>query len=300
MTVPGPKAEEIVRVLKNLAEPTRLRLVTLLGHGELTVGEICQVVGQSQPRVSRHLRLLTEAGFLDRFREQQRVYYRTPAAGSRARWLTELLDAVDPNDPALQHDRVRLAAVVGNREKLAASEFGIGALSALDRAGLAGMLREELGSATLGELLDIGTGAGWFLEILLAQATHAVGVDLSAPALRLARARLHGHAMVHCEFRCGDMYALAFAAGSFDTVTIDRVLGAAQRPTAVLAEAARVLRQSGRLLVVDRVDEIESRTGLKPLPGVRQWLDSSGFTLTHLRSCELASGPHLLVLARRS
>jgi DNA-binding transcriptional ArsR family regulator len=297
MTGNGTKIDQVVQVLKNLAEPTRLRLVTLLGHGELTVGEICRVVGQSQPRVSRHLRLLTEAGLLDRFREQQRVYYRTPAARPRAGWLTELLAAVDPEDPALQRDRVRVAVVVGDREKSAASELG--APVDLDQVGLAAILREELGSVALGELLDIGTGAGRLLEMLGAQATHAVGVDLSSPALRLARARLHGRALAHCEFHRCDMYALTFAAESFDTVTIDRVLAGAERPAAVLTEAARVLRRTGQLLVVEGLVDLEACMAVDPLLGVRQWLDASGFKLTRLRQCELASGHYLLLLAQR-
>ena len=298
MTVDRAKIEQIVQVLKNLAEPTRLRLVTLLGHGELTVGEICRVVGLSQPRVSRHLRLLTEAGLLDRVREQQRVYYRTPAARPRAGWLNGLLAAVDPEDPTLQRDRVRVAVVVGEREKLAAHELG--APADRDQVGLAAVLREELGPVALGELLDIGTGAGRLVEMLGGQATYAVGVDLSLPALRLARARLHGRALVHCEFRHCDMYALTYAVESFDTVTIDRVLARAERPVAVLTEAARVLRHSGRLLLVERFGELEACMGLDPLLGVRQWLDASGFKLTRLRRCDLASDHYLLALAQRS
>jgi ArsR family transcriptional regulator len=300
MVLKGTRIEQVIQVLKSVAEPTRLRLVTLLGHGELTVGEICRVVGQSQPRVSRHLRLLTEAGLLDRFREQQRVYYRTPAAIPRVGWLDELLASVDPEDPALQRDRVRVAAVVGDRGKLAASELGDSTPADLDQAGLAAVLREELGPAALGELLDIGTGAGHFLQLLGAQATHAVGVDLSSPALRLARARLHGRALAHCEFHCGDMYALTYAAESFDTVTIDRVLAGAARPVAVLTEAARVVRRAGRLLVVEGFDDLQGRMGLDPLMGMRQWLDNSGFKLTRLRPCELASGHYLLALAQRA
>src|SRR5437868_2096911 len=138
------RLSETVPALKNLADPTRLRLLVLLGHGELTVGEICRILGQSQPRISRHLRLLTDAGFLDRFREQQRVYYRAPAAGPRLGWLRELLAAIDPEDPALQRDRVRTSVVVGDRARLAASELGGGGADP-DDAGLALVLREELG-----------------------------------------------------------------------------------------------------------------------------------------------------------
>jgi DNA-binding transcriptional ArsR family regulator len=293
-----PKIDQVVRALKNLADPTRLRLLTLLGHGELTVGEICRVVGQSQPRISRHLRLLTEAGFLDRFREEQRVYYRTPACGHRAGWLSEVLGSVDPDDTALQRDRERMAVVVGDRERAAASELGAGAPADLDVAGLAAILGEELGPATLGELLDIGTGAGPLLAMLGARAAHAVGVGLSSPALRLARSRLHGRAHAHCEFRCGDMYALSFEPASFDTVTMDRVLAGAQRPEAVVAEAVRVLRPGGLLLVVERFDAIAARTGVDPLLGLRGWLDGAGLKLARLRACELATGRYALVMAR--
>lgn len=296
----GTRIEQVVQGLRNLAEPTRLRLVTLLGHGELTVGEICRVLGQSQPRVSRHLRLLAEAGFLDRFREQQCVYYRTPAAGPRAAWLNELLAAVDPNDPALQHDRARLAMVVGERGKSAAVALGPAALAKPDTEGLSRVVREELGDGNLGELLDIGTGAGWLLEMLGAQAIHAVGVDLSAPALRMARARLHGRALAHCEFRRGDMYALPFAAESFDTVTIDRVLALAERPLAVLAEAARVLRPSGRLLVIESVEARGSGSEESSLICMRRWLGESGFGLGRLRPCDLTCGRYLLTLAQKS
>lgn len=298
MTSPVIKVSQAVQALKNLADPTRMRLLALLGHGELTVGEICRVLGQSQPRVSRHLRLLTEGGFLDRFREQQSVYYRAPATGPRAGWLRELLAAIDPEDPALQRDRIRTSVVVGDRARAAASELGTIAPDP-DDAGLAIVLREELGPVALGELLDVGTGAGRMLEMLGPQASHAVGIDLSAPALRLARARLHGRALAHCEFHQGDMYALQFSADAFDTVSLGRVLAAAERPVDVLVEVARILRSTGRLLVVERFDDIEACTGMNPLQGLRQWLDGARLRLNRLRPCDLESGHYLVALASR-
>src|SRR5580693_9852387 len=96
---------QVVRALKSAAEPTRLRLLVLLSHGELTVSELCQVLGQSQPRISRHLRVLTEAGLLDRFREQQCVYYRAPHSGRYLEWQRQLLGMVDPDAPELKRDR---------------------------------------------------------------------------------------------------------------------------------------------------------------------------------------------------
>ena len=294
----APRMDQVVQALKGLADPTRLRLLSLLGHGELTVGEICRILGQSQPRVSRHLRLLAEAGFLDRFREQQCVYYRTPAAGPRSGWVRDLLGAVDPEDPALRRDRVRMAVVVGDRGRTAAGQLGANTAPDPGHAGLAVVLREELGPVALGELLDIGTGAGRMLEMLGAQTSHAVGIDISSPALRLARTRVHSLGLSHCEFHRGDMYALPFDAAAFDTVTIDRVLAGAERPVAVLTEAARTLRRAGRLLVVERFDDIEACTGANPLQTLRQWLDGSGLRLTRMRPCDLASGHHLLALAQ--
>lgn len=292
--------ESAVLALRGLAEPTRLRLLALLGHGELTVGEVCRVLGQSQPRVSRHLRLLTEAGFLDRFREQKCVYYRTPATGARSVWVRELLASIDPDDPALRRDRVRLTNVIGDRGRVAAGELASAVPPDPEDTGLGALLRQELGPVAVGELLDIGTGTGRLIEILGPLASHAVGIDLSAPALRLARALVHGRGFAHCEFHRGDMYALPFETGAFDTVTIGRVLAGAERPVDVLTEAARTLRKSGRLLVVERFDDIEACTGANPLQSLRQWLDRGGLRLARLRPCDLASGHHLLALAHRA
>jgi len=296
----GVRMESAVLALRGLAEPTRLRLLALLGHGELTVGEVCRVLGQSQPRVSRHLRLLTEAGFLDRFREQKCVYYRAPATGARSVWVRELLASIDPEDPALRRDRVRLTNVIGDRGRVAAGELARQVTPDPEDAGLGALLRQELGPVAVGELLDIGTGSGRLIEILGPLASHAVGIDLSAPALRLARARVHGRGYAHCEFHRGDMYALPFETGAFDTVTIGRVLAGAERPADVLSEAARTLRQSGRLLVVERFDDIEACTGANPLQCLRQWLDRGGLRLARLRPADLASGHHLLAVAHRA
>src|SRR3984957_7474253 len=117
---------QVVGALKSAAEPTRLRLLVLLSHGEYTVGELCSVLGQSQPRISRHLRLLTEAGFLDRFREQQCVYYRAPVSGRYVQWLRQLLSMADPQAPVLRLDRERAVEVVGDRARIAARQLGEG------------------------------------------------------------------------------------------------------------------------------------------------------------------------------
>src|SRR5579862_5959007 len=182
---------EVVAALKSAAEPTRLRLLFLLSQAEYTVGELCAVLGQSQPRISRHLRLLTEVGFLDRFREQQCVYYRAPVTGRPVEWSRQLLSMLEPDGAVLRRDRERAAQVVRARaavavQQLADPDFQSAAPTQSPSEELAGILLEELGPSSLGELLDIGTGAGLMLEVLGPRSEHAVGIDISTPALRLA------------------------------------------------------------------------------------------------------------------
>ncbi|HEX2789351.1 MAG TPA: metalloregulator ArsR/SmtB family transcription factor [Steroidobacteraceae bacterium] len=305
-----------MRALKSAAEPTRLRLLFVLSQAEYTVGELAAVLNQSQPRISRHLRLLTEAGFLDRFREQQCVYYRAPTHGRYLEWQRQLLAMADPDAQLLKRDRERALKVVGNRALVAArqlgaaqtaasgavadlaGDLGVGAAgagsSSSSREELSNLLLEELGPAPVGELLDIGTGSGLMLEILGPRARRAVGVDISVPALRLARTRVHGAGLSHCEFRRGDMYSLPYDDACFDTVSIDRVLAAAERPAAAIAEAARTLRPDGRLIVVEDFDQIDARASDNPLSQLRRWFAAAGMNADRLRPCDLA-GRHFIV-----
>jgi ArsR family transcriptional regulator len=332
---------EVVRALKSAAEPTRLRLLFLLSHAEYTVGELAAVLDQSQPRISRHLRLLTEAGFLDRFREQQCVYYRTSHDARYLEWARQLIAMADPDAPALRRDRDRAVKVVGDRARVAARQLGAThaaeAAEAAEAAGAAGvagvagvvgvaaisvtgglgaaagvaplqlssreewsgLLLQELGPAPVGELLDIGTGSGLMLEILGPRARRAVGVDISAPALRLARTRVHGAGLSHCEFRRGDMYSLPFDDASFDTVSIDRVLAAAERPAAAIAEAARTLRSGGRLIVVEDFDQIDARAPDNPLAQLRRWFAAAGMNAERMRPCDVGGRHFIVTLAPR-
>ena len=314
---------EVVQALKGAAEPTRLRLLFLLSQAEYTVGELAAVLDQSQPRISRHLRLLTEAGFLNRLREQQCVYYRAPSNGRYLEWQRQLLGMADPDAQLLKRDRERALQVVGNRALVAARQLGAalragggavaeavaeaaGGLSA-DAAGsasqsasreeLSNVLLQELGPTPVGELLDIGTGSGLMLQILGPRARRAVGVDISAPALRLARTRIHGAGLSHCEFRRGDMYSLPYDDASFDTVSIDRVLAAAERPAAAIVEAARTLRPGGRLIVVEDFDQIDARASDNPLSQLRRWFAAAGMNADRLRPCDLASRHFIVALA---
>jgi len=306
---------QVVGALKSAAEPTRLRLLVLLSHGELTVSELCRVLGQSQPRISRHLRVLTEAGFLDRFREQQSVYYRAPVRGRPLEWLRQILSMTHPDTTVLRRDRECALQVVRQRADVAAQQLSLtdaeGAVSWRDSRAIGGLaagrtareelsavLLEELGPASIGELLDIGTGSGLMIEVLGPRAEHAVGIDISAPALRLARTRVHGAGLSHCEFRRGDMYNLASEDRAIDTVTIDRVLATAERPVAAITEAARVLRQSGRLVVIEDFEQVAAHAPDNPLAQLRRWLASGGFDAVRLRPCDLSTRHVIVAVAR--
>ncbi len=294
MAVPFQSA---VAILKAAAEPTRLRLLALLAHGELTVGEICAIVDQSQPRISRHLKLLTDAGLLDRFREQSWVYYRTPPAGNGRETVRQLLALTDDTDGVLQRDRQRLQAAVAERGRLAADAAPSAALPAeVDR-----ILVEELASQPIGALLDVGTGSGHVLSLLGAKASRAVGIDISSEALRLARTRIHGADLSHCELQRGDMYNLPFAADLFDTAIADRVLAASERPVAALTEIARALHPGARLLVVE---DFERLTGLapksNPIATLRAWFMQAGFACDRIRPVDTDSGLLVVAVARRA
>jgi ArsR family transcriptional regulator len=286
-----------------------LRLLFLLSQAEYTVGELAAILNQSQPRISRHLRLLTEAGFLDRFREQQCVYYRAPINGRYLEWQRQLLSMADPDAQLLKRDRERAVKVVGDRARVAARQLGApepaalqstaGRSTATDTAELSNLLLQELGPSPVGELLDIGTGSGLMLEILGPRARRAVGVDISVPALRLARTRVHGAGLAHCEFRRGDMYSLPFDDASFDTVSIDHVLAAAERPAAAIAEAARTLRADGRLILVEDFDQIDARAADNPLSQLRRWFAAAGMSADRLRPADLAGRHFIVALAHQ-
>ncbi len=256
--------DELLAALRACAEPTRLRLLALAAHGSFCVMDFCEVLGQSQPRLSRHLRLLTEAGLLERVREGANVWLALPSAATQAGSLArELVARLPPEDPVLAADRRQAARVLAERARAATDSFRArGAewdeMRALDlpASDVEQALLGLLPGGSLGRLLDIGTGTGSLLALLGDRAEVAIGIDASRAMLALARARLarpaHGAAGPgHCAVRLGDMYRLTFADASFDTVLMQMVLHHAEDPPAVLAEAARVLRPAGRLIVVD-------------------------------------------------
>ncbi|WP_114227739.1 MULTISPECIES: ArsR/SmtB family transcription factor [Sphingomonas] len=241
-----------------LADPTRLRVLALLRELELSVGELAQLLGQSQPRVSRHVKILVDAGVLERRKEGSWVFL-TLARPEVAEALFALIEgaADEATAAAFATDRTRLAAVRRDRAEAAERYFAANAhvwdeIRSLHVAEseVEGAIVRALGSQPLGRLVDIGTGTGRMIELFGRDAAQAIGIDKSSEMLRFARAKLAA-AAVPASLRQGDMYALPLPDGSADVVLLHQVLHYAQAPGQAIAEAARLLGSDGRLLIVD-------------------------------------------------
>jgi ubiquinone/menaquinone biosynthesis C-methylase UbiE len=247
--------EQLLAGLRAAAEPTRLRLLALCAETELTVSDLTAILGQSQPRVSRHLKLLCEGGLLERVPEGSRVFHRLDRTSRVARQLAALIPG---DDPLHARDRVRLAEITRERESAAADYFARNAMHwdairslHVPEREVERYLLSVLDLGRVEDLLDVGTGTGRMLEIFGPRVGHAVGVDMSRDMLAVARVNLERAGLKNCTVRQADMYALPFARPGFDLVVLNQVLHFAERPAEAVAEAARVLRPGGRLLIAD-------------------------------------------------
>ncbi|MDJ0643617.1 MAG: metalloregulator ArsR/SmtB family transcription factor [Erythrobacter sp.] len=288
-------------IFKALADPTRLRIARLLSTMELAVGELAQVLGQSQPRVSRHVGILCDAGLAERRREGSWVFLRSTGGAEESSPIVAAVDRLlataelESADFAktCEDDRRRLAAIREARESSAESYFAqhagewdeLRALHSKDEQVEARLI-EALGDAPLGTVLDIGTGTGRIAELLADQAEHVVALDKNLEMLRVARARLQHLPTAQVELVQGDFADLPFAAGSIDTVLLHQVLHFSQDPALPIAEAARVIRPGGRIAIVDfaahdreelRTRHQHARLGFSDRQ-MRELLRGSGFT----------------------
>jgi len=292
----------LLDALRAAGEATRLRLIALLREGDLTVGEIAEALNQSQPRVSRHLKLLADAGLIERLPEGAWVFYRLAHGGGAGRLLDGLFGLLPQDDARLAGDRHRLAGIRARRARQAQDYFRtnarrwdrLGALH-IDEAEIERVLLELLGKGEVDDLLDIGTGTGRVLTVLGPRIGRGEGLDNSPAMLAIARAKLAEAGLRNCHVRHGDMYDLPWPARSFDAVTVHQVLHFAERPAAAIAEAARMLRPGGRLVIVDfaphalealRQEHAHRRLGFADRE-VLDWLQEAGLEpgrVRHLRA----------------
>jgi ubiquinone/menaquinone biosynthesis C-methylase UbiE len=291
-------------MLKAAGEATRLRILALLAEAELTVSDLTEILRQSQPRLSRHLRLLAEAGLVERFREGSWAFFRMGERGGAADIARSMISRLNLDDPVIARDRERLAAVRAARATAAQNYFRrhaaewdrIRKLHVAD-AAVEDTIRAALGDKPVRALLDLGTGTGRMLELFAPDIERGLGLDLSLDMLALARARLDRAGIRNCSVRQGDIYDLALPRDSFDVVIIHQVLHFLDDSGRAIREAVRVLRPGGRLLVVDfaphdleflREEHAHRRLGFAP-EMVTQWLEAAGLDM--LRQETLPPGP---------
>ena len=281
----------LLGAMKAAAEETRLRMLALLNEGELTVSDMTDILGQSQPRISRHLKLLTEAGIVERHREGAWAFFRMadrhPAAGA----IRDLVAHLDPSDQRLAGDRARLKAARQARTEAAEAHFSrladnwdkVRSLHVPEEAVEAAII-EAVGAKPVQAFLDLGTGTGRMLQLLAPLASRAVGIDASHAMLSVARANLERTGLAKVQLQQGDIHALPVEHDAFDLVLIHQVLHYLDDPARALREAAAVLAPGGRLLVVDfaphmleflREGHAHRRLGFAD-EQLRGWLEEAG------------------------
>jgi ubiquinone/menaquinone biosynthesis C-methylase UbiE len=291
--------ETLLAELRAIAEPTRLRIVVALSQGELTVSELVQLLGQSQPRISRHLKTLVEAGIVERLPEGSWAYYRLIEL--RQIPVTQAaLTSLPQDDLVLKRDTLRRAEVIADRSAAAERYFTsvandwdqIRALH-IDEARIVDAMRALAGEGPFDLHIDLGTGTGAVLEAFADRARRGIGVDRSHDMLTVARSKL-GEKTSRLSLQHSDVASLPFADGIADLVTVHHVLHYLSDPRSAVQEAARILRPGGLLLIVDfaphdhefmRQDHAHTRLGFAP-DEVGGWLQQAGLTSWDLHRLE--------------
>jgi len=309
---PSITLDRMVDTLKAAAESSRLRILLLLSHGDLTVSDVTEILNQSQPRVSRHLKLLLDAGLIERYQEGSWAYFGLSDAEAAPEFVQSMLALVARSDAVVARDAERLAAVKRRRQLRAVEYFSrnasswdrIRSLHVPDAAVEAAMI-EIVGDRPFQAMADLGTGTGRLLEIFAPLYRRGVGIDLSREMLAVARANLDRSGIAHAQVRQGDLYAPPVERDQFDLVTMHQVLHYLEDPASAVKEAAQLLRPAGRLLIVDfaphkleflRDEHAHLRLGFSDRQ-IEDWMKEAGLDLVDRRSFERgeAGAPGLTV-----
>lgn len=302
---PGLSSEKLVLALKAAAEPTRLRILMLLAAGELNVKDLTLVLGQSQPRISRHLKLLAEAGLIERFREGSWVYFHISDRTAGGRLALRLAGEIEASDPELNRDRERAETLKREREGAAQAFFQKHAAEwdrlrslHVEESLVESAMRDALGAGPFKFLLDLGTGTGRTLELLSDRYTRGLGLDVNQAMLAYARAKLARGGHPHAQVRHGDLYALSIADRQADAIVMHQVLHFLSDPALAIREAARVLAPGGKLLIVDfaphdveylRETEAHERLGFSH-DQIEGWLHDSSLLPKKVKDLKPKSG----------
>jgi len=285
---------QLLSGLKAAGEATRLRLLVLLAGGELNVKDLTRILGQSQPRISRHLKLLTDAGLIERFREGSWVYFRLAEDGARAGLARRIVETLDGGDPVVERDKVRAESVKQERQQAAQAYFhthaaewdSIRSLHLAEEQVEAATL-EALGPGPFDLLVDLGTGTGRVLELAAGRAARAIGIDINRDMLAYARTKLDQAGYGNCQIRQGDLFNLALEDETADAVVIHQVLHFLDDPERAIREASRILCPGGSLVIVDfapheldflREDHAHRRLGIGSAQ-LSHWTKNAGLEL---------------------
>jgi ArsR family transcriptional regulator len=303
-------AVQAIEILRAVGEPSRLRILALLARGELAVMELSHILDQSQPRVSRHLKLLTEAGLVERFPDGAWVFYRLSETGGPRGAADALLALIDPQDPVLARDADRLLGVQAGRSAEAASYFARNAARwdemrslYVSETDVEAAIVAAAGRGPFQRLIDLGSGSGRMLTLLSPLAGCAIGLDLSQQMLNIARDHVAEAALAHVELRHGDIFDTRLPTGHADLVVVHQVLHYLSDPAAAVAEAARLVAPGGRLLIVDfaphsleflRELHQHRRLGFSD-EEMRRWLDAAGLVSSAPKALPPATGEGLTV-----
>ena len=289
--------DDIVEILKAAGEPTRLRLIALLSHGDLTVTDLTDILGQSQPRISRHLKLLAEAGLVDRYQEGAWAFFRLSQGGAAVTLVRRLLETADPADPVFARDDERLRVLKKIRADKAQAYFSRNAAEwdavrrlHVSEAEVEAKLAAMIGPEPVDAFLDLGTGTGRILQLFEGLYRRGVGVDASRDMLAVARANLDRAGITKASIRHGDIFNLPLERDEFDVVTIHQVLHFLDEPEAAVAEAARMLAPGGRLAIIDlaphalehlRDEHAHIRLGFSHQT-LSEWLEKAGLAVEEI------------------
>jgi ArsR family transcriptional regulator len=286
--------DDIVEILKAAGEPTRLRLLALLSHGDLTVTDLTDILGQSQPRISRHLKLLAEATLVDRYQEGAWAFFRLSQGGPAVTLARQLLASADPADAVFARDDERLRVLKKVRADKAQAYFSRNAAEwdavrrlHVSEAEVEAKLAAMIGTVPVDGFLDLGTGTGRILQLFEGLYQRGVGVDASRDMLAVARANLDRAGITKASIRHGDIFNLPLERDEFDVVTIHQVLHFLDEPDAAVAEAARMLAPGGRLAIIDlaphtlehlRDEHAHIRLGFSHQT-LAEWLEKAGLAV---------------------
>ena len=293
--------DQSVNFLRAAGESTRLRLLSLLSETDLTVSDLIEILGQSQPRISRHLKLLTEAGLLERYQEGAWAYFRLVDQGMGSGLVQSIISQFDPTDKEIERDRERLQIIRKKRAAHAMEYFGNNAEDwdkirslHIDEASVEVAMLEMVGDTKIGTMLDLGTGTGRILELFSSIFEKGIGIDASRDMLSVARSRLDDANLSRVQTRQGDLYILPTPSSSFDLVTIHQVLHYLDDPAGAIFEAAKALVPGGRLLIADfaphkleflREEHAHLRLGFSEQQ-MTDWLVEAGLRLTSVKHLE--------------